>query len=89
MAGKIVTDQDERFPKVMHALNHVRKHHPNVLGVVFNAAGRWFFYDSVFSRIVFGKHIITAVLEAACDEVNNSCGFPAVFEPFREDGNGR
>ncbi len=69
--------------KVLRALRHVRKYHPEVTGVVFNVSGRWYYFDDVFSSIVFSKKVDTGILEDAADAVCDKVGFPAVFEPYR------
>lgn len=66
--------------KVKKALNHVRKHYPGVCLVVFNSDGRWQYMDEVFWAPQFNKEIDVGILEDAQSEVDNTVGFPAVFE---------
>lgn len=67
-------------PKVKTALDHVRKAHPEVSLVVFKCDGRWLYMDDDFNAPCFKENIDTGILEDAANEVDNTIGFPAVFE---------
>ena len=63
--------------QVLKALNHVRKHHPQVCMVVFSKDLRWQYMDENFNTPKFGKEIDATILEEAVDSL---LVFPCVFE---------
>jgi hypothetical protein len=64
---------------VVTAFEHVRKYHPEVTHVFYNADGIWFFCDAEFEGPKFVPQIDTRILDDAADEVYNVTGFPAAF----------
>lgn len=64
-------------PKILAALNHVRKFHPSVCMVTFDEDARWQYMDDDFKAPVFGDEISVAILE---DAVYDLTELPADFQ---------
>jgi len=72
---RIVTPQAPL--EVIHALCHVRQHHPNVNMVVYKSDTRWRYMNADGLIPTLGSNIDVGILEAAQAALTK---FPCVFE---------
>ena len=63
-------------PKILRAIDHVRRNFPTVDLVVFNAQGDWFYASEDFED---------SILENAATEAKMTAGFPSVFQAYTVD----
>jgi len=75
-------------PKVLEAIDHVRRFFPVVDMVIFNDAGRWQFTGEDFDKVVFGDaDIDISLLEEASQaafDVNG--GYAVAFQAYTSEG---
>lgn len=67
--------------KVRLALDHVRHYHETIDTVIYFNDGQWLFMSSGTREIPeFVDEIDVSILEEAADEVDDTVGFPAIFQ---------
>ena len=73
-------------PKILRAIDHVRRNFPTVDLVVFNAQGDWFYASEDFEGVNFANAPIDdSILEDAATEAKMTAGFPSVFQAYTVD----
>ena len=70
--------------QIVKALQHVRKHHPDVVRVVFDkenaeCGGFWRYENEAGGALVFGPEIDVYLLEQALDAAWEDRPFPATY----------
>ena len=73
-------------PKILRAIDHVRRFFPTVDLVVFNAQGDWFYTSEDFESVSFeNAPIDDSILDDAVNEAKMTAGFPSVFQAYTVD----